>query len=143
MKSIWAKCLNLYNKFGGRETLAYLIIGFITTVLSFALFQFCYYLWRSVVASNAVSAVIAVVFAFFANKVWVFRSTDFAIGRLAGEMVKFLAGRGVVWLAETALLYLLIDRLGMSEVYCKIGTTVMVVVMNYVISKWFVFKKDE
>jgi putative flippase GtrA len=91
-------------------------------------------------AANTVSTVIAVVFAFFINKFFVFRSASWVLKVVLREFAAFCLGRLATYLMETGLLVVMIDWMGWPSMICKGFTMVLVVVGNYIISKWAVFR---
>jgi putative flippase GtrA len=123
------------QKLLGREILTYLAAGVATTIFSFLMFELFIFTGIGIVATNVISSILAIIFAFAVNKHFVFLSRDWSIKRMAPELVKFSGGRLIVMFAETGLLYLLVDMWGLNETICKIFTLVMVVVVNYIISK--------
>lgn len=118
----------------------YLFFGVLTTVISVIAFWAVDLLGLHVAATNFISTVIAVLFAFFANKLWVFESKSLAPAVLIPELLKFSSGRAFMYFAETFLLVVLVSYLGLAEMAAKIITTVFVVVGNYVFSKKAVFR---
>ena len=101
--------------------------------------------------SNLISWIIAVVFAFFTNKNFVFSSKANDRKTLLTEGGKFLSARVLSLGLEELILWLMLDVLGMSslilisfitgEIIAKTVATIAVVIANYFISKFFVFKK--
>lgn len=131
---ILKKCLN-------RETIMYLLCGLLVTGLSFGLYFFSAWLGMGVAAANTVSTVISVVVAYLLNKVFVFRSESWDITVVFRELLAFCGGRVVTFLMETGLLVLSVEIMGLPNLPCKCFTAVMVVIGNYIISKWAVFKR--
>lgn len=123
------------------ETISYLICGVLTTLIGFGSFVLLIYAGFGTATANTVSTVLAVLFAYFANKVFVFKSTSWGIKFVAEEFVKFCSGRLVMFIAETLLLVLLVDVLGFNSTIMKAFTIMLVVVGNYCFSKWVVFTK--
>lgn len=123
-----------------RELLAYIFFGGLVTVISIAVYKGCLMLGYNSAVSNTISTIIAVTVAFITNKLWVFRSLSFELLILLKEFGKFITGRLFTYVVETALLVLLVDRLMFWDLLCKTATTVLVIVLNYIISKKFVFK---
>jgi putative flippase GtrA len=123
------------QKLLSREILTYLAAGVVTTIFAFLLFELFIFAGVGIVSTNVASSLIAIVFAFAINKHFVFLSRDWSFGNTAPELVKFSGGRLVVMFAETGLLHLLVDIWGFNDTICKIFTLVMVVVVNYIISK--------
>ena len=96
--------------------------------------------WNSSTAgANTISTVLAVLFVYVTNKLFVFQTLDWALKPLLTEFGKFCGARVIVFLSETALLLLLVDVLGFHSVIMKACTLVLVVLGNYLFSKFFVF----
>lgn len=124
-----------------REILLYLIFGGMTTVVTYLVYLPCYNLWGfSAVLSNAASWVASVCFAFLTNKPFVFKSRDWSARIVLPELAKFVGARVGSGLAETALLLIFVDILHFNGNVCKIATSVLVVMLNYVASKLLVFR---
>ncbi len=134
MKHVVEKVLN-------RETVMYVFFGVLTTALSFVMFELGTFLGFNVFYANTFSTVIAVSFAFVTNKLWVFNSKSFRFFDVLSEFLKFCSGRLFTFLVETGLLIWLVSWLGFNKTYCKLFTSVVIIVLNYVVSKWGVFRK--
>ena len=123
------------------ETISYLVCGGLATIVAFGSFVLLVYAGFGTAASNAGSTALAVLFAYFTNKIFVFKSTCWNIKFALAEFAKFCSGRFIMFVLETVLLVLLIDVMGLSSVIMKAFTMVLVVVGNYCFSKWVVFKQ--
>ncbi len=121
-----------------KQTHAYLFFGVLTTLISVVIYQGLSRLNAGVAVSNTVSTVVSVLFAFFTNKYYVFKSKEQK--NLIAELFKFIAARVATYLVETGLLIILVERLMFDSLICKIGTTGLVIVLNYFLSKYAVFK---
>ncbi len=142
MKKIW----NLYHKY--EEIVNYLIVGGLTTLISLAVKYGL--LFTILDASNAMelqisviaSWVLAVLFAYFANRIFVFHSKS---KEYLKEVSGFVAGRIATLVMEMVIMWFFVTLLGLdSNLWIIIWTIVcqiLVIVGNYVISKLFVFKK--
>ena len=120
------------------EFCKYLIIGVLTTLISF----FSFTLMNEVVhtgvtVSNVISWVIAVLFAFVANKSIVFQKKDKASKK---QVILFFLVRAVSLVIETILLLLLIEIIAYDSLVSKGIAQVVVIVLNYIASKFIVFK---
>ena len=122
------------------ETVSYLVSGVLTTIIGFGSFVLFVNANIGTAASNTISTALAVLFAYFSNKIFVFRSARWGIKFIALEFAKFCSGRLVMFVCETLLLVLLVDALGFNSIVMKAFTMVLVVVGNYCFSKWIVFK---
>ncbi len=124
-----------------REIIMYLIFGVLTTVVSFVSYYALLYLGFHYLAAQIISWVLAVAFAFIVNKLFVFEDkTESARGlfyQIAGFVLVRL-GSGVL---ETGLLWLSVDVADINERIAKIPVAVLTVILNYIASKLFIFKK--
>ncbi len=120
-----------------KELISYLFFGVITTavsILSFALFEFS---GLDVLIANILSWILSVFVAFITNTLWVFG--DNLKNRVITKAFKFYAARIFTLLIEEALLLIFIKLLGLNSFVVKCTAQVVVIVLNYVISKLFVF----
>ena len=128
----------------GRELIRYAVIGVLTTAVSFGT------LWLLSDAAhinpniaNVISVICAVVFAYVANKLFVFRTHCDTAGELAREAVSFFAARGATMLIEVGGFSLLYEVLKCPEMLAKVIISVVILVLNYVFSKLLVFRKKK
>lgn len=139
-----------------REILFYLIFGVLTTLVNFVSFWLMGLLIGEelYLASNAVAWVLAVVFAYVTNKLFVFESKSWSRAALAAEIPEFLGARIFSFLLEEGGMWLLVDILGFrSFSFALAGITatgtliakailaVVVVILNYFFSKFIIFKR--
>ena len=157
---------NLFNKY--REIIVYLIFGVITTVVSMGVY-FGILLFAEHVCSispyeasfNAIRLVAQIVqwiagvlVAFFTNKKWVFNAGGTTRSETWNELSKFALGRVGTLGLDTVITFgtvWLLDGLGYepfkfiltftSDLWSKIIASIVVIITNYIISKFFVFKK--
>ena len=135
------KLLNLFKKY--REQIAYLFFGGLTTLVSIGSFSLFYYfiLKSNNLASNVISEIIAITFAYVTNKLFVFNSKTSDFKSFLIEIISFYGVRTIASLLNVGAMYLLVDVLLFNALVCKIIVTVIIIVLNYVFSKLFVFKK--
>ena len=124
------------------DVLVYLFFGGLTTLVNFLVY-FPLYNWLALsgTLSNIIAWAVAVVFAYLTNKPFVFRSNDWSMDVVLPEFSKFLGCRVGSGVLETAIIWLTVDMLAWNGNLMKILISVLVVILNYVASKWFVFKK--
>lgn len=131
-----------------REIIMYLIVGGATTVINWG----SYYLFTDFLSfelniANITSWIISVTFAFFTNKLYVFQSKHLDMRTMTKEFSAFVGSRiftGIIaWILFPILLYLGIDRFIIETpgMLAKIITSVVEIVLNWVLSKYFVFRK--
>ena len=127
--------LRIFNPFykKNKEILLYLFFGGLTFLVSIISYAFLNIQigWNALIA-NIGSWILAVSFAYVTNRVWVFDSN---------EITSFIGGRVATLVIEELILFIFITNLGMNSMLVKIVAQVIVIVLNYVISKLIVFKK--
>ena len=126
------------------EIIVYLIVGVLNTIVSWAAWFLCAYtildaqvVWQNVVLS-VISWVVGVVFGYFMNRKYVFKSTD---PQIMKEFLQFAGGRVSTWALDAVMMVLLVNALKINEAFSKIFVAVLVMIGNYLLSKFFVFKK--
>ena len=146
------------KKLLNRETILYIVFGVATTVVNYIVFHLLYnVLWHQnhSLAANAAAFVAAVVFAFVVNKLFVFESRSWDAATLKREIPSFLGARIGSFGIEEAGLFLAekVFKLGGGIAITlggtafdwitvvKIALAFVVVALNYVFCKLFVFKK--
>ena len=124
------------------DLLAYLFFGGLTTVVNYLVYIPCFnWCGLSATVSNVIAWLVAVIFAFVTNKPFVFKSHDWSAKVLVPELGKFLGCRIGSGVLETVFLFLTVDWLSWNGNWMKVITSVLVVILNYVGSKLFVFRK--
>ena len=123
-----------------RELVVYLICGFLTFVVSMVVYALLSEIFRiNVLVANIITWIIAVYFAFSVNRKFVFKSN----GNFTSELIQFYLGRVVTLVVEQAMLYIFIIRLMFNNMAIKSIAQVVIIILNYIISKFIVFKKEK
>ena len=126
------------------EIFRYLIVGGLTTVVSLGVYYGCVLTVLDpkkplqLQAANIISWIAAVTFAFFANRIFVFRSRGAGVLREAGAF--YLARVGTL-LMDMGIMFVGVTLMGYSDKIMKLVVQVVVTIANYVFSKLFVFRK--
>ena len=148
------------NKFLNKEVILYIVFGVLTTVVNLVVFTICnrafdgtiflnsdflsfLFFDKPYLLSNTIAWIVAVVFAFFTNKMFVFQSKSFEIKNLLKELASFLGARVFSLIVEQIGLFILIDKVLLNELVSKIILGIVVVILNYFFSKLFIFKKSK
>lgn len=139
-----------------KETITYIIFGVLTTAVSFVSLKiFDMLLGKQLyLLSNTISWVLAVAFAYVTNKLFVFESKSWKPAVLKKEIPSFLTARVASYFVEQGCLWLFMSLLGFdSKVFdfiivklsglmtAKVIASVLVVIINYVLSKFIIFAK--
>ncbi|MBR1844227.1 MAG: GtrA family protein [Lachnospiraceae bacterium] len=132
------------------ELFMYLYMGVLTTVVNIVSFE----VLRNALAKSGgeasigwkvaeiVAFLIALIFAFVVNKVFVFRSLNLVPTKLFSELGMFFGARVITEVINFAIMWFMIDKKGMNETFTKIVASVVVIVLNYIFSKYIIFKKN-
>lgn len=123
-----------------REMIMYCIMGALTTVVYFGVYALFKYLGMHYMPNSCVSWAAAVMFAFITNKYFVFRSMK--NDHFVFEMVKFFGARGTTLLMDLGITWLMIEAIGVSEWPTKVTSQIVVMILNYLFSKLFVFRES-
>ena len=132
------------------EGLRYIFFGVCTTLVN----QVCFYTLRFTILSNDVdsdrtvanfiSVAAAIIFAYFVNAIFVFESRAVGLRGKLQEFVKFVGARLSTMVIEVGGVWLLVDKLKMNEFFIKtILIQVIVLILNYIFSKFLVFTKKD
>ena len=130
-----------YNKY--KEGLLYLFFGGGTTLINIISFIIFRQFKLSVDVSNVIAWLIAVIFAFITNKLFVFDSKNTDRKTVMKETISFLIARVISLGIDTGLLHLMIDFMKIHEVIAKVISNIVVIIVNYIFSKLFIFKKEK
>lgn len=131
--------LKLYKKY--KEIINYLIAGVLTTIvsiLSYELFKNVFHIHY--IISNIISWIIAVTFAYIINSKFVFESNKKNKEKIK-EFISFVSCRILSLIIETISMYLMVDIIKLNSDISKIIAQFIVLVLNYLFSKFFTFKK--
>lgn len=148
----------LFKKLVNRETVTYVIFGVLTTLVNLVVFKGCDVLFKGehYLVSNSVAWVAAVAFAYVTNKLFVFESKSWRFDVIKKEIPSFLGARIASYFIEQAGLWFFVEILSFDEkvfdfivvklsgkITAKLIIGVVVVVINYVLSKFMIFAKKE
>ncbi|MBP1755535.1 MAG: putative rane protein [Firmicutes bacterium] len=131
----------LIKKVVNRETIAYIIAGVLTTIVNFISYEGLYRLGIPNLTANAIAWVIAVTFAYIVNKKQVFLSKSETVTEEATKLSKFFGARLITLVVEQIGMFVFIDVLGFYRLLVKAAIAVIVIILNYLFSKIFVFNQ--
>ncbi len=135
---------DMIKKLYDNSAARYIVVGGLTTFVNLAIFSLLHYVVKlSFTPSNFIAILSAIIFAFITNKIFVFRSDDYSLGCWFREGITFFAGRLLTMIFEIIVPVLMIGTMGMNEMVAKILVQFLIVLLNYLISVLFVFKKDK
>ncbi len=134
---------DLIKKILTKEVMLYVVFGVLTTVVNLGSFFVMNSLlkWNENL-SNFIAIILAVLFAYFTNKDLVFHSQAKTFSEKLMQFGKFIAGRAFTMLIEF-FGGMLLFKTPLPEIISKLLITVIVVILNFFISKFFAFKSKE
>lgn len=128
------------NKAITREICSYIFFGILTTAVNVVVYALFYYLFDvENVASTVIAWLVAVIFAYFTNRKWVFKSRN----GVAKEGTGFFLLRGLSEVFDVLVMYAGVDVLKINAMAVKIIANIVVIILNYLFSKLYIFKKKE
>ncbi len=128
------------------EIIRYLIIGILTTLVSLGTY---YALVLTILdpdnslqlqIANVVSWIVSVLFAYFTNRSYVFKVKD---QKILQEFIKFVASRIFTLIIDMLMMYVFVSLLHFDDKIIKLIIQIIVIVLNYVLSKFLVFIKPK
>ena len=134
--------IKIYRKY--EEAVNYLFWGGVAFVLSTVLF----YLFANVMdiyeqIANIISWVICVIFTYFTNRTFVFKSKLKGFQNVFKEFKDFVTARVLTLVMENAILFVMIDMLTINNMISKLVGQFVVIVSNYFLSKLWIFKASD
>lgn len=121
----------------------YIIVGSCTTVISFGTFWLLLNSERlDPNFANSISVLVAVLFAYTANKNFVFKSKCTNTLELIGELFRFILSRSFTLLVEIAGLFLMYNILHFNAIISKVIVSIVVLTLNYLSFHYVVFHKN-
>ncbi len=136
------KIYDIYLKY--KEVILYLVFGGLTTlinIVSYALFtRVC---GLDTILSTSLAWIVSVAFAYITNKIYVFESKTDSIGAFFRECISFFGCRLATGIMDIAIMYIAVDELGFPDMIMKIISNILVIVLNFIFSKIFIFKGSE
>ena len=132
------------NKVCTRETILYIIFGVLTTLINIGISTVLvkvFYVEGNL--ASTIGIIISILFAYVTNRKLVFNSQATNLKEIFEEFVKFILGRAFTMVLEIGGVFLFYSIIGIEYVITKVSMTVIVVIANFFISKFFAFKKND
>ncbi len=142
----WASSHPFFGKFCNYEMITYIICGVLTTIVNYVVY-FLMPRFESnnfdIALANVVAWTVAVIFAYFVNKIFVFDSLSWDKKTVAREFTSFITARLLSLGFDTLFLIVTVGYLKWNEPAMKLLSNVFVLIMNYIASKFLIFKKND
>lgn len=124
-----------------KELVRYGIVGLTTTLVNLAVYHILQFFLDYRIA-NGLALIASKSYGYFANKLIVFRSRSDSVKELVGELMRFVFARGMTAVVDFVGLILSVEVLGFDRVISKYVIQIIVIIMNYVLGKFVVFRID-
>lgn len=135
------KLFSIVQKFLTIEIVLYIVFGILTTIVNIGSFAILTSFNLEENFSNVIAIILAVLFAYFTNKSLVFNSIASTLKEKFYEFFKFMLGRAFTMIIELVGFYLLFNIINIPKLISKTLITILVIILNFFISKFFAFKK--
>ena len=126
-----------------KEIILYLVFGVLTTAVSIGTFALTELVGIHELVGNIISWVVSVTFAFFTNRIWVFDAKTDSTKSFFVQFVLFYLSRIATFLVEELIIFVCVTLLHFNPMVIKIIAQVIVIVLNFVVSKLVVFRKKK
>jgi len=134
---------NIYQIITKNEFMRYLIGGGTTTVLNAGVYTVLVLCAMKPRWANLIALVVAKFSSYFINKLFVYQSRGLNAHETRLEFAKFFSARGLTGLIDYVLVFILAEGYGLNAFYTKYGVMVLVIILNYVFGKFWVFKAKD
>lgn len=125
-----------------KEGWRYLIFGALATVVNIVAYSVAYYNFKiDNGTSNVIAWIIAATFAYLTNKVFVFESKVDTKSALLKEITSFFGCRLLTLAVDQLIMVVGVDKLGFSGFLMKVLANIIVIILNFILSKLIIFKK--
>ena len=146
--------LNLLEKLGlkslvkfyrdHQEEMRYLVFGVLTTLVNVIVYGLCFYIIKiNNGISNGLAWVISVTFAYITNKYYVFNSKVKTKKALIYEISSFYGCRLLTFVVDEILMILTVNKFGFNALLMKVIVNIIIIILNFVLSKVIIFKKSK
>lgn len=130
----------LFDKY--KDIIPYGIFGILTTAINLIFYKLTYDVMQIPnVPSTCIAWFFAVVFAFVTNKLWVFDSKSYKKEVVLKEIVAFFSARILTGVLDVAIMWIAVDKLQYNPDFWKLLSNILVIIINYIASKFIIFKK--
>lgn len=135
--------MNRFKFLQYKEVVLYILFGICTTFINLLTFYVLYgYCKFPNVLSNMIAWVISVLFAYTTNKKWVFSVNTWTLRGVAREIFYFVIFRLITGALDLAIMYVMVDIYKFNAYIMKIISNAVVILLNYLVSKIVIFKKN-
>ena len=131
---------NLIKSLYNNHIIRYVFFGGCTTLVNLVSFYLLRKAGVELNTANFISIVVAILFAYVVNSRFVFQDHPKDLKGHLAAFLRFIGARVLTMIIEIGGVWLLVGQLGMQDMVGKTATQVLVLILNYVFSRFFVFR---
>ena len=121
------------------DVIRYIFWGGCTTLVNLVSFYLMRIAGLPLMAANIISIILAILFAYVVNSRFVFHDSCETLKDHIQPFVKFISARLVTMVIEVGGVWLLAVVMGFHDMVAKFCTQFIVLVLNYIFSKFIIF----
>ncbi|MDR7078843.1 putative flippase GtrA [Neobacillus niacini] len=127
-----------------KEVVNYLVFGVLTTLINIVSYGILSKIFNmDFKLATTIAWILSVIFAFITNKIYVFNSKNLNVLLITKEFISFIFFRLLSYIVDIGMMIILVEWMKMDDLVSKILVNVIVVIVNYFASRYFVFKTAE
>lgn len=125
-----------------KSVILYIVFGVLTTAVNIVSYWVLTRMFHcSVNVSTVIAWVLSVLFAYVTNRTWVFESRAEKTRDVIREIISFFAARLSTGALDWLIMFIFVTKLALPDMVIKIASNVIVIILNYILSKFLVFRK--
>ncbi|MCR5385573.1 MAG: GtrA family protein [Treponema sp.] len=133
---------DLFKKY--KSFIAYAFFGACTTLVNLITYKIFYFVLKTPnIPSTIIAWLLAVLFAFITNKLWVFNSKSWVASVVFPELTKFFICRIATGILDVLIMWLAVDKMKWNAMLWKLVSNIIVIILNYIASKILIFKNKD
>ncbi|WP_255342823.1 GtrA family protein [Oribacterium sp. FC2011] len=126
-----------------KDVIPYLFFGVCTTLVNTATYWVCAHVFiLNTMVSTTIAWILAVLFAYFTNRKWVFHSESKTLKMVLREVISFFGCRIATGAVDWICMFIFVQVFALKDVLVKLSTNILVIILNYIASRLIIFKKS-
>ena len=121
-----------------KEIISYVFVGIMTTLVNYIVYFVFLMFHCYCLGANSITWFFAVIFAYYANKKYVFESQN----DIKKELSSFVLLRFLTLIVVNGCLYIFITLMHIQPMFSKLLVSFVTILSNYVLCKFKIFKKE-
>lgn len=127
-----------------KEMILYLFFGGCTTIVNICVYALATRIFSmEVVIATVLAWVVSVAFAYFTNRIYVFGSKVKDFKGLLKEIIGFVGCRFFSGILDLLMMWFFVDVLGLRDIIIKVTANIVVIIINFLTSKLWIFKNKD